>query len=139
MTDARKDKRMEIHKMITGTVNKDPRAVSMLTDRLHNHFFNEIPSELHLMFDEESGKYLMPDGSEIGSGGTPGGVEEAPKDGKQYLRYNGTWVELTGIPPADLQPLWDAIDEKADLEYISFSDTPPDPLVTRLWFAPLSV
>ena len=59
-------------------------------------------------FKTINGKSIVGSGNIVISGGSGGGIEEAPSDGKTYSRKNGGWV-VSGFDSADITDLWTRI------------------------------
>jgi hypothetical protein len=73
-----------------------PNSVAVYYGAAWNYF---DPKEGWLTFNQAEDYYEKFDGTkwaELETGGSGGGVEEAPEDGKTYGRKDGDWTELTG-------------------------------------------
>lgn len=59
-------------------------------------------------FKTINGESIVGSGDIVISGGSGGGIEDAPSDGKTYSRKNGGWV-VSGFDSADITDLWTRI------------------------------
>lgn len=76
------------------TAAPNANAVAVYDEGAWTYF---SPQAGWMMYDEAAAQYMSFDGSAwavfSGSGGGGGGIEDAPADGKAYVRMNNQWVE----------------------------------------------